>query len=129
MPMIELTLTNGALDEATQAALVERLTSAVSRWEGMAESPRVRSTIWAFVDQRADGDFYVGGARPERHHFRVRITVAEGSLDAERKEGLVGEVTSLVLKAEGAPNDPREAARVWCHVIELADGGWGAAGR
>jgi hypothetical protein len=34
-----------------------------------------------------------------------------------------------VLEAEGSPNEPAQAARVWCHIHELPDGNWGAVGR
>jgi phenylpyruvate tautomerase PptA (4-oxalocrotonate tautomerase family) len=127
--MIELTYPAEALDAAARDELVARLTDTVTDWEGMEESSRVRSTIWTFVDERPGESLYVGGTRADRPHYRVRITVAEGTLDPERKAGLVSDVTALVLAAEGSPNEPRGAARVWCHVVELAEGGWGAAGR
>jgi phenylpyruvate tautomerase PptA (4-oxalocrotonate tautomerase family) len=77
MPMIDLTLTAGALEPETRAKLVNDLTAALLRGEGAPDN----------------------------------------------------EATELVLAAEGSPNTPENAARVWVQIYELADGFWGGAGQ
>ena len=129
MPMIELTLPQGALGDAAKQTLVERLTRTVLESEGMSDTPAVAATIWLFVDERPPAAINVGGRPAESPRYRVELTVAEGSLDERRKQGLVADVTEQVLEAEGSPNEPAEAARVWCHIRELPDGNWGAVGR
>lgn len=129
MPLIDVTLPEGALAEEAKASLVERLTATVSQVEGMADDPKVANLIWTLLDERPAGAFHAAGRPVDTPRYRVNVTVAAGSLDAERKERLVAEVTQHVLEAEGAPNDPRNAARVWCHIHELPDGNWGAVGR
>jgi phenylpyruvate tautomerase PptA (4-oxalocrotonate tautomerase family) len=129
MPMIELTMAEGALDADRKERLLKRLAATVSRWEGMADDPRVAATVWTFIDERRAGSIVAGGRPADEWRYRVEITVAEGLLDDERKAGLVADVTRCVLEAEGAPNEPAHAARVWCHIHELPDGNWGATGR
>jgi phenylpyruvate tautomerase PptA (4-oxalocrotonate tautomerase family) len=129
MPMIEVTLPEGALDDAAKAQLVERLTEAVQKREGMADEPKVKSLIWTFLDERPAAAMYVAGQPAGRPRYRVQVMVVAGSLDDERKEGLVADVTRAVLEAEGAANEPANAARGWCHIVDLPDGNWGAVGR
>jgi phenylpyruvate tautomerase PptA (4-oxalocrotonate tautomerase family) len=129
MPMIDLTLPEGALGEDAKARLVEELTTTLLRWEGAPDNERSRGIAWAYVDERPAGTVNVAGAPAPEPRYRVRVTVPEGTLDDERKAGLVSEVTERVLAAEGAPNEPEHAARVWCIIREVGDGNWGAGGR
>jgi hypothetical protein len=65
----------------------------------------------------------------------VFLTIPEGtpglrgSLDAERRNGLVHEVTECVLAAEGETDVETHGHRVRCMIREHADGLWGAAGQ
>jgi phenylpyruvate tautomerase PptA (4-oxalocrotonate tautomerase family) len=130
MPMIDLTLPQGALDDDQKQALVEKLVAAVRKWEGIADDPRAVATIRSFIDERPASAFACGGQAQKAPYYRIQLTVAEGVLDEERKAGLVAEVTQVILAAEGSsPDDPRNAARIWCHIHELPDGNWGAVGR
>jgi phenylpyruvate tautomerase PptA (4-oxalocrotonate tautomerase family) len=127
MPMIELTLPEGALERDRRDALVEDLTATLLRWEGAGDSAVARSIAWAWVTEVPAGDFYVGGrpAGAETARYRVKLTVPAGALDDERKAGLVEDATRAVLAADGG-EDP---ARVWVIIREVADGNWGGAGR
>lgn len=58
---------------------------------------------------------------------RVDVTVPAGTMDDERRAGLVKEVTELVLAAAGLGAD--QALRVWVLLHEQPDGTWGAGGR
>jgi phenylpyruvate tautomerase PptA (4-oxalocrotonate tautomerase family) len=129
MPMIDLTLPKGALTEEAKAMLLKRLTTTVAKWEGIADDPRALQTIWAFLDERDPSAMTVGGEPVAAPRYRVRVTLAAGALDDQRKAGLVADATQAVLEAEGAANEPANAARVWCHIHELPDGNWGAVGR
>ena len=132
MPMIELTLPQGALDKASQDALMEQLTSTLLRWEGApADSDAAKMVSWGYVDERPTATLYQGGRpQPAEPLYRVTVTVPVGALDDERKSGLVDEMTQQVLAADGAsPDDEAAALRVWVILREVTDGNWGAAGR
>jgi phenylpyruvate tautomerase PptA (4-oxalocrotonate tautomerase family) len=129
MPMIDLTLPEGALRDDAKGRLVEELTTALLKWEGAPDNEVARSLAWTYVDERPAGAINVAGAPAQEPRYRVKVTVPEGALDDERKAGLVAEVTERVLAAEGRPNEPAHAARVWCIVREVRDGNWGGGGR
>ena len=61
MPMIDLTLPEGALDNEQKQELVSQLVATVKKWEGMADNPRVASTIRSFIDERPAAHLAVGG--------------------------------------------------------------------
>ena len=132
MPMIELTLPQGALDKSAQDSLMHDLTFALLRWEGAPEdSDNAKAVSWGYVDERPRANVYQGGEpAPEHPTYRVKVTVPQGALDDAKKAGLVAEATKLVLEAEGAdPNDPVALMRVWVIVREVTDGNWGGAGQ
>jgi phenylpyruvate tautomerase PptA (4-oxalocrotonate tautomerase family) len=132
MPMIELTLTDGALDKDAQDALMAQLTETLLRWEGAPPtSERAKDVSWGFVDVRpAELIYHRGEPVPAQPLYKVEISIPQGALDDTRKEGLVGDMTRLVLEAEGASADDEAAAmRVWVIVREVAEGNWGAAGK
>src|SRR5213593_4328276 len=129
MPMIDLTLPQGALEEDAKGRLVEELTAALLKWEGAPGNELAASVAWTYVDERPAGAINVAGRPAQEPRYRVRVTVPEGALDDERKAGLVAEVTERVLAAEGSPNEPEHAMRVWCIIREVRDGNWGGGGR
>ena len=63
MPMVELTLPEGALGDEAKSTLVERITETVAKWEGMSDDPKVRGLIWTFLDERPAAALYAGGLR------------------------------------------------------------------
>jgi phenylpyruvate tautomerase PptA (4-oxalocrotonate tautomerase family) len=129
MPMIELTLEEGALTDDARADLVEGLTAALLRAEGAPDNEMSRSIAWAYVDERPAGSINVGGRPADAPRYRVKLTVPEGALDDDSKAQIVEDATKLVLQAEGAADDPAAAFRVWVIVREVKDGNWGGAGR
>ena len=129
MPMIDVTLPEGALTEDQRNALGERLTNTILKWEGAAEIPFSRQITVVYFDERPAGTIYVAGAPESKPRYRVLITIPEGSItDDERKAGLVEEVTRDVLEASGAEGD-EAAFRVWVFIHEVPDGHWAGAGR
>jgi phenylpyruvate tautomerase PptA (4-oxalocrotonate tautomerase family) len=134
VPMIDLTLEEGALAEEAKASLARELTAAVIELEGAPDNQYVRAITWCFVDERRPGSVHVGGAPAARPVYRVVLTVPEGApgiqgpLRAANRERLVARVTELVLSAEGTPMSPVEAGRVWVQIREIRDGFWGAFG-
>jgi phenylpyruvate tautomerase PptA (4-oxalocrotonate tautomerase family) len=130
MPQIELTVPRGALSDAALDQLMGEMTTTLLRWEGAPDSPAAREVSWGYVHEVAPERTYHGGANAadEAPRYRVDVTVPEGALDDEKKSGLVGDVTKLVLAAEGT-DDEAAPMRVWVIVREVPDGNWGGAGR
>lgn len=125
MPLIELTAPAGALTDEGRGTVQRELAETLLRWEGAPDTELFRSIAWTYLHELPDGAQATAADTEPR--FRVDVTVPEGTLDDERREGLVGDVTSLVLRAAGLTDD--EAMRVWVLVHEQADGTWGAGGR
>ncbi|MEA2143616.1 MAG: hypothetical protein QOI64_2046, partial [Solirubrobacteraceae bacterium] len=130
MPQIELTVPRGALSDAALDDLMGQMTSTLLRWEGAPDSAGAREVSWGYVHEIAPERTYHGGANAagELPRYRVDVTVPKGALDDEKKSGLVGDVTKLILAAEGT-DDEAAPMRVWVLVHEVPDGNWGGAGR
>src|SRR2546423_3112439 len=122
MPMIDLTLPEGALPDDAKGRLVEELTTALLKWEGAPDNEVARSIAWTYVDERPAGAINVAGAPAQEPRYRVRVTVPEGALDDERKAGLGAGVTEGVLAGEGGPKGAANGARVWWNNREGRDG-------
>lgn len=132
MPMIELTVTEGALAKDALDALMAQLTDTLLRWEGVPDgSERAKDVAWGYVDERpAERVYHRGEPVPAQPLYKVEISIPERALDDTRKEGLVADMTRLILEAEGStPDDGAAAMRVWVILREVADGNWGAAGQ
>jgi phenylpyruvate tautomerase PptA (4-oxalocrotonate tautomerase family) len=129
VPMIDVTLPEGALTEDQRNALGERLTNTILKWEGAAEIPFSRQITLVYFDEYRAGTVYVAGEPATEPRYRVLVTIPEGSIkDDERKAGLVEEVTRDVLEVEGAEGE-EAAFRVWVFIHEVPDGHWAGAGR
>ena len=94
MPMIDVTLPEGALSDEQRNQLGERLTNTILKWEGAAEIPFSRQITAVYFDERPAGSIYIAGEQETQPRYRVLVTIPEGSIkDDERKAGLVEEVT------------------------------------
>jgi phenylpyruvate tautomerase PptA (4-oxalocrotonate tautomerase family) len=129
VPMIDVTLPEGALSDEQRNALGERLTATILRWEGAADIPFSRQITVVYFDERPAGSIYVAGEQSAEPRYRVLVTIPEGSIkEDERKAGLVEEITRDVLEVDGAEGD-EAAFRVWVFIHEVPDGHWAGAGR
>jgi phenylpyruvate tautomerase PptA (4-oxalocrotonate tautomerase family) len=130
MPQIEFTLPRGALDAGAVDSLMAEMTTTLLRYEGAPDNEAAREISWGFVhevDRVYNGGAPLNGG-PAR--YKVDVTVPEGALTPEKKNGLVGEITKLIVEADGAAADDAAAAmRVWVLVHDVPDGNWGGAGR
>ena len=97
MPMIQLTAPLGALNAVARRDLQKTLAATLLKWEGAPDTAFFRAQAWTRVEE-ADSFTALEDDAPR---FRVDVTVPEGALSARRKEGLVKEVTALVLAAAG----------------------------
>lgn len=129
MPMIDVTLPEGALSEEKRDALAERLTTTLLKWEGAGDLAFARQITVVYFDERRAGTVYVAGAQATEPRYRLLVTIPDGAItDDERKAGLVDELTQAVLEVDGASGD-EAAFRVWVFIHEVPDGHWAGAGR
>src|SRR3954454_19816337 len=130
MPQIEFTLPRGALSGDAIDSLMGEMTTTLLRYEGAPDNEASREISWGFVHEAER--VYNGGAPlnggPAR--YRVDLTVPQGGLNADKKNEIVGDITSMILAAEGtAADDAAAKLRVWVLVHDVPDGNWGGAGR
>jgi phenylpyruvate tautomerase PptA (4-oxalocrotonate tautomerase family) len=127
MPMIDITIPEGALAPHSERRLLARLTDVLLEHEGAdPASPVARSLAWVFLHR--PGAVYVAGEPVAEPRYRVVASVPEGQFDDDRRAAMVAAVTGAVLDAEGGTR-PRDPARVWVFAHEVPDGTWGAGGR
>jgi phenylpyruvate tautomerase PptA (4-oxalocrotonate tautomerase family) len=129
MPMIDLTIPAGSIAKDKRDALVDTLTGVLLRLEGAPDNERSRGIAWVFVDEKPVNDIYVGGKSGKVPVYRMQVTVPEKALDADKKNKVVAEFTSLVLKAAGEEETDQTRKRVWCIIREVPDGNWGGGGQ
>ncbi|KAB1149448.1 4-oxalocrotonate tautomerase [Streptomyces luteolifulvus] len=124
MPMIRLTVPNGALTEEGRTTVQRELAAVLLRWEGAPDTPFFRAQAWSYLVELPEGAQTT--AEDEAPRFLVEVTVPEGALSERRRAGLVEDATRTVLTAAGL--SPQDALRVWVLVHEQPDGTWGAGG-
>lgn len=127
MPMLDVTIPEGALPAEAEQLLLSRLTDVLLEHEGADPSnPVARSVAWVFLHRPAA--LFVAGELPEAPRYRIVATVPEGQFDDERRSAMVAAVTEAVLDAEDGAH-PRDPNRVWVFPTEMPEGSWGAGGR
>jgi phenylpyruvate tautomerase PptA (4-oxalocrotonate tautomerase family) len=136
MPMVELTTTPGALDDAAKQELAGELSTIALQLEAapfadFGGDPHMQALSWCFINEQ---EVFVGGRSHPKPIYRVTVTVPEGAPGllgplAERgRKKLVERITASVLEAEGSENTMVEAHRVWVHLREMTDGHWAGFG-
>src|SRR5438105_1019365 len=83
MPMIDLTLPEGALPDDAKGRLVEELTTALLKWEGAPDNEVARSIAWTYVDERPAGAINVAGAPAQEPVFARTPRASIGSPHSE----------------------------------------------
>jgi phenylpyruvate tautomerase PptA (4-oxalocrotonate tautomerase family) len=136
MPMVEITTTKGALDDAAKQQLAGELSTLALELEAapmadFGDAEHMQALSWCFVNEQ---EVFVGGRPHAKPIYRVTVTLPEGAPGllgplAERgREKLVKRVTVAVLAAEGSENTMVEAHRVWVHLRQITNGHWGGFG-
>jgi phenylpyruvate tautomerase PptA (4-oxalocrotonate tautomerase family) len=126
MPMIDVTIPEGALKPEAEERLLKELTEILITAEGFERTNKLAlSVTYTFVHRPAA--VYVGGVRSPSPIYRVVPTVPEGQYTQASRETLVKEVTQAVVRAEGGKFED-VAPRVWVFPTEIPDGQWGSRG-
>jgi phenylpyruvate tautomerase PptA (4-oxalocrotonate tautomerase family) len=124
--MLDVYIPAGALAPDNERTLIDELTSILLRAEGADPANAfVRRIAWVFLHRP---EVFVGGAAPDKPHYKVIAGVPEGQLNgAAKKQQLIAEVTEAVVKAEDS-GDENARHRVWVFPVEIPEGHWGASG-
>lgn len=123
MPLIELKLRAGRLDEADIEQLSTELSRAATEAEG-SDLDRAGSMAWTLVDTFADEEWRVGGSPAAGPTYLVRATLVGGLVDDADKERFIARADEAI-EAVDPDYDPSAA---WVVVDELSDGDLGAGG-
>lgn len=125
MPKIQLTVPAGALSAEARESIRKTLAATLLKWEGAPDTEFFRSIAWSYLHEiPAEAQTT---AEDDDPRFLVEVTVPAGALSDRRKEGLVEEVTGIILDAAGLDAD--QSLRVWVLIHDQPDGTWGAGGR
>src|SRR5215204_873712 len=136
MPMVELTTTRGALDDAAKQRLAGELSTIALELEAapladFGDAAHMQALAWCFVNEQ---EVFVGGQAHAKPIYRVTVTIPEGApgvfgpLAKRGREKLVKRVTAAVLATEGSENTMVEAHRVWVHLRQITNGHWAGFG-
>lgn len=131
MPLIEVTYAAGTMSDQARDRLISDLPQTLLRWEGAPDTEFFREITWTYLHELPADRIVVNGrpAAPARARYKIDITVPEGALSERRRDGLIADVTALVLDACEPGERPADSSmRVWVLVHEQPDGWWGAAG-
>jgi phenylpyruvate tautomerase PptA (4-oxalocrotonate tautomerase family) len=129
MPLIDLTMPEGALSDEAREALLPELVERMLKWEGAPDNEFFRSITWIHVHELPAQNVTSAGRPVTEPIFRLNITVPEGALSDRRKAGLADDLTKAVLEHAGLEDDESAPLRVWVVIGEVKDGNWAAAGQ
>lgn len=128
MPMLDITIPEGALSQKAEHALMSRLTDLLLEGEGVDHTnPIARSLAWVFLHRPAQM-FVAGLPADDLPRYRVVASVPEGKFDDESRNLMVATITEAVLDAEEGARQ-RDPMRVWVFTREIPEGTWGGNGR
>lgn len=126
MPMIDLTIPEGALKPEAETRLVKELGDILIGHEGFDPANRVAQSVTVVFLHRPAAVF-VAGAPSQKPRYRIVPSVPEGQYTDASRKALVKDVTDAVVRAEGSSAED-VAPRVWVFPTEVEDGTWGSRG-
>jgi phenylpyruvate tautomerase PptA (4-oxalocrotonate tautomerase family) len=127
MPLLEVTVPEGALDEQAKRELPPKLAAKLLEWEGAPDTAFFRSISWAHLHELPAETMHTADGVAADPHAIVAVTTPQGALSDRRRAGLVEDVTKLMLEATGWGDEA--ALRVWVLCREIEEGSWGAGGQ
>src|SRR5262249_21197211 len=111
MPMIDVTIPEGALKPEVEERLMKELTDILIRAEGYSsDNKEAQYATWLFVHRPAA--VYRAGARLDTPLYRIVPSVPEGQYNDANRALLVKEVTDAVVRAIGGKFED-VARQIW----------------
>jgi len=126
MPMIDVTIPEGALKPEAEARLIKELTDILITHEGFGADNKVAQSVTVVFVHRPAA-VYVAGSRSDAPWYRIIPTVPEGQYTDTIRKALVKDVTAAVVRADGREYED-VAKHVWVFPTEIPDGQWGSRG-
>ena len=126
MPMIDVTIPEGALQPEAEGRLIKELTDILIAHEGFDPANKVAQSVTVVFVHRPAA-VYVAGRPSPAPRFRIVPSVPEGQYTDASRKALVKDVTDAVVRAEGGSYEDI-APRVWVFPTEIPDGQWGGRG-
>ena len=125
MPMIDVYAPASLFPADADEKLIDELTHAVLRAEGVATpGPFHLENTAAFV-HRLPASAVGTAAHQPAPVVRLQIVTPPGALSREGQRQITREATEIVARLSG---DASQAGRTWVILTEAAEGGWGIAG-
>ena len=128
MPLMRVTLTPGAFDDAQKERLAIALTEAGCRAESVPDLPQSRMRALVLFQELPAGSFYSAGAQADAAVAGVFIDwqVSAGVLDGARKERLAREIHDAAKSATEGGSDRMVVTS--CVIHEVPEGQWAQNG-
>jgi len=126
MPMIDVTIPEGALKPEAEERLMRELTDILIAHEGFDVGNKVAQGVTVVFLHRPAA-VYVAGQRSPSPRYRIVPTVPEGQYTDASRKSLVKAVTEAVARADGGRYQD-VAPLVWVFPTEIPDGQWGSRG-
>lgn len=126
MPMIDVTIPEGALKPAAEARLIKELGDILIGHEGFDPANKVAQGVTVVFLHRPAA-VYVAGEPSPSPRYRIVPTVPEGQYTEASRAALVKDVTDAVVRADGGSYED-VAPQVWVFPTEIPDGQWGSRG-
>lgn len=128
MPLMHVTLTPGAFDDAGKQRLVTGLTEAACRAESVPDQPQHRMRALVLLRELSPGSFYSAGTSADAAVAGVFIDwqVSTGVLDGARKAQFAGELQQVAASAAQGNGDKMVVTS--CVIHEVPEGQWAQNG-
>ena len=127
MPMIDVTIPEGALKPEVEARLIKELSDILITHEGYSADNKVAQSVTVVYLHRPAAVF-APGQPLSFPWYRIVPSVPEGQYTDAKRRALVKDVTDAVVRADGGKYED-VSPHVWVFPTEIPDGQWGSRGR
>lgn len=125
MPIVDLTLAEGALSAEDRERLLDKVGRIAIDYEGLSGSKFAEAFTWVYVHELPATHVTQVSGTPSKPLYRFTFTTLQTLLDNESKHRLGGDVARAVYEAEGAAWNAQEAYnRVWVFFDDYRQGDW-----
>lgn len=125
MPVIDITIPEGALSAEAKQKLPETIGRIAIGYEGLSGSRFAEAFTWVYVHELPATHVTQVSGPPPKPIYRLVFTTLTTLLDDERKKRLGTDVARAIYELEGSAWDAQEAYnRVWTFFDDVRQGDW-----